>query len=171
MSLDASGNLYGTTWRGGANGDGTVWEIAKGSSTLTTLASFNGSDGYSPLSNVTVDANGNLFGATGGDYVSNPGTVWEIAQGSDTITTLASFDRTNGEYPGTSLALDAQGNLFGTTRTGVGTSSDGTVWEIQTASVPEPPSIVTGLIGLALTGGLVAANRARARRRTGVVHA
>ena len=39
--MDSSGNLYGTTELGGASGDGTVFELASGSGTLSTLASFN----------------------------------------------------------------------------------------------------------------------------------
>ena len=46
--MDSSGNLYGTTAYGGAIGDGTVFELAKGSGTITTLASFNGTDGAYP---------------------------------------------------------------------------------------------------------------------------
>ena len=46
LIADAAGDLFGTTSEGGANGDGTVFEIAKtgGSyaSTPTTLVSFNG---------------------------------------------------------------------------------------------------------------------------------
>ena len=40
--MDSSGNLYGTTCAGGADGYGTVFKLAKGSDTITTLASFNG---------------------------------------------------------------------------------------------------------------------------------
>ena len=42
LIMDSSGNLYGTTSEGGASGDGTVFELATGSGTITTLASFNG---------------------------------------------------------------------------------------------------------------------------------
>jgi uncharacterized repeat protein (TIGR03803 family) len=42
---DSSGNLFGTTNQGGANGEGTVFEIKKGSGSVTTLASFNGVNG------------------------------------------------------------------------------------------------------------------------------
>src|SRR5208282_2576337 len=40
--MDGSGNLYGTTTGGGAHGDGTVFELAHGSSAIITLTSFNG---------------------------------------------------------------------------------------------------------------------------------
>ncbi len=47
LIMDSSGNLYGTADAGGAinEDDGTVFEVAKGSGTITTLASFNGTNG------------------------------------------------------------------------------------------------------------------------------
>src|SRR5713226_2222101 len=40
---DSSGNLFGTAYYGGgANNDGTVFELAHGSSTITALATFDG---------------------------------------------------------------------------------------------------------------------------------
>ena len=53
---------------GGANGDGTVFEIAKTAhgyaSTPTTLVSFNGTNGAYPYGSLIADANGDLFGTT-----------------------------------------------------------------------------------------------------------
>ena len=46
--MDSSGNLYGTASDGGAANVGTVFELAKGSGTITTLASFNGTNGAYP---------------------------------------------------------------------------------------------------------------------------
>ena len=43
------------------------------------------------------------------------GTVFEVAKGSNAITTLASFNGTNGYDPQAGLVLDSQGNLYGTT--------------------------------------------------------
>ena len=65
VTLDAQGNLYGTTSEGGAYGDGTLWEIVKGSSTITTLVAFDGTNGSrSAESGVAVDGAGNLYGTT-----------------------------------------------------------------------------------------------------------
>jgi len=130
---DAQGNLYGTTEDGGANGVGTVFKLAAGSNTLTTLASFNGTTGKDPRSRLVLDAQGNLLGTTlvGGAF--NRGTVFELAAGSNTLTTLASFNGTNGFGSETGLVLDAQGNLYGTTTVG-GANDRGTVFELAAGS-------------------------------------
>jgi len=54
--------------------------------TLTTLASFNGANGATPMSGVVRDAQGNLFGTTEAGGAFNQGTVWELAAGSRAIT-------------------------------------------------------------------------------------
>ena len=151
VTLDSQGNLYGTTVNGGADGDGTVFELAKGSSAVTTVASFDGTNGAQPVAGVTLDAHGNLYGTTpyggpGGLY-DGAGTVWEIAKGSDTITTLGSFNGTNGIRPMGGVAFDAQDNLYGTTEYG-GSDSSGTVWEIVKGS-----NAITTLASLNGTNG------------------
>jgi uncharacterized repeat protein (TIGR03803 family) len=82
LIADAAGNLFGTTARGGTNGDGTVFEIAKVdgtyASTPTTLVSFNGADGTSPLAGLIADAAGNLFGTTARGGTNGDGTVFEL---------------------------------------------------------------------------------------------
>ena len=102
-----------------------------------------------------MDAQGNLFGTTNQGGVNDSGSVWELPVGSSSLTTVAAFNGSNGANPFYGgVTFDANGNLFGTTVNG-GTSGLGTVWEIQTASVPEPSTLVTSLIGLTLAGGLV----------------
>ena len=56
--LDAQGDLFGTTFYGGANNHGTVFEIAKGSTAITTVASFNGANGANRAVGVVVDGQG-----------------------------------------------------------------------------------------------------------------
>ncbi len=100
LIMDSSGNLYGTAAHGGASNDGTIFELAKGSSTITTLASFNGTDGEYPEAALIMDSSGNLYGIaeSGGAY--GQGTVFELAKGSGTITALASFNiGTDGANP------------------------------------------------------------------------
>jgi uncharacterized repeat protein (TIGR03803 family) len=135
LVMDTSGNLYGTTIGGGAYNEGTVFELAQGSGTLTTLASFNGTNGKWPRGTLLMDGSGNLYGATWAGGSHNAGAVFEVAQGSGTITTLASFNGTNGNKPGTDagLIMDSSGNLYGTTQIG-GASGNGNVYELAQGS-------------------------------------
>jgi large repetitive protein len=109
---DSNGNLFGTTLGGGANGYGTIFEIRAGSDAITTLATFNGSNGAHPYGGLVQDSNGNLFGATQGAYLVVPGTVFELPSGSNTITTLFSGVLVNVQE---TLAEDSDGNYFGVT--------------------------------------------------------
>ncbi len=133
LAIDSTGNLFGTTYQGGSGGYGTVFEITHNSSTVTTLASFNGGNGANPQAGVTLDASGNLFGTTYAGGTANYGTVFELIHATNTLVTLASFNSTNGSRPVANVTLDSSGNLFGTT-SGGGTSNCGTVFEIPAAS-------------------------------------
>jgi uncharacterized repeat protein (TIGR03803 family) len=81
LTFDASGNLYGITTLGGANGAGTVFKLSPGSPwTLTTLHSFGGSgDGATPGGSVILDSAGNVYGTTSAGGANGVGTVWEVA--------------------------------------------------------------------------------------------
>ena len=137
LIADANGDLFGTTSSGGANDDGTVFEIAKTAggyaSTPITLVSFDDTNGAIPLGNLIADANGDLFGTTQAGGSAGDGTVFEIAKTAtgyaSTPTTLVSFNDADGEFPEGSLIADSHGNLFGTTFSG-GAKGDGTVFEI-----------------------------------------
>src|SRR5439155_1279821 len=128
LVADQSGNLFGTTANGGASRDGTVFEVAAGSHTITTLASFYVSHGASPYADLVADSDGNLFGTTSSGGARGVCTVFEVAAGSHTITTLATFNGINGAYPYAGLVEDQSGNLFGTTLQG-GVWNKGTVFE------------------------------------------
>ena len=78
MTLDTQGNLYGNTYDGGANGVGSVFEIAKGSGKITTLASFDGTNGANPFAGLTLSGDGILYGTTNNGGESGVGTVFEL---------------------------------------------------------------------------------------------
>ena len=144
--MDAKGNLFGTTFSGGAHGGGTVFEIAKTAegyaSTPTVLYSFcllpNCADGQGPNGSLIFDAKGNLFGTTfGGGLSVGPsggGTVFEIVKTAhgyaSTLTTLIHFNTATGTGPSAGLIADAKGNLFGTTANSGPNDGQGTVFEI-----------------------------------------
>ncbi len=115
LAMDHAGNFYGTTEKGGVNGSGTVFEVAKGSATIKTLATFNGTNGYAPWGGIVMDSSGNLFGTTGWGGNFNDGEIFELAKGKGEIKVLSSFDGENGVNPLGDLLLDKSGNLYGTT--------------------------------------------------------
>ncbi|HUY13019.1 MAG TPA: choice-of-anchor tandem repeat GloVer-containing protein [Terriglobia bacterium] len=135
------GNFYGTTVAGGANnsctggGCGTVFEITP-SGTLTTLYSFCSrsgcSDGESPTAALIQASDGNFYGTTYGggnnSCTSGCGTVFKITP-SGTLTTLHSFDGTDGDYPYAALVQATNGNFYGTTQAG-GANDGSTVFKI-----------------------------------------
>ena len=88
LTFDSAGNLYGTSYGGGALGDGTAFELmhANGNWSVIDLHDFSFSDGSDPNGGMIVDANGNLYGTSGmGGIMSETcytgcGTVWEITR-------------------------------------------------------------------------------------------
>jgi uncharacterized repeat protein (TIGR03803 family) len=136
LAIDSSGNLYGTTEFGGAIDDGTVFELPRGSSSITTLVSFDGINGSTPFGAVILDSSGNLYGTTEVRGPQGFGTVFELSRATNTITTLASFNGTNGGDPYAGLIMDSSRNLYGTTKNG-GANDLGTVFELVKSPTAE----------------------------------
>ena len=113
--MDSSGNLYGTTEAEAPPATARFSSWPRPAARITALASFNGTNGANPHAGLIMDSSGNLYGTTSAGGASGDGTVFELAQGSGTITTLASFNGTNGAYPSAALIMDSSGNLYGTT--------------------------------------------------------
>jgi uncharacterized repeat protein (TIGR03803 family) len=123
---DAAGNLYGTTLE-----VGTVFKIDT-SGTKTILFTFSGQDGSYPTGRLAIDALGNLYGVTiqGGNNLPY-GNVYKLdSAGNETVL----YDFTggkDGKYPTADpLALDAAGDLYGTTAEG-GSGNNGVVFKIK----------------------------------------
>lgn len=142
LIIDNSGNLYGTASSGGAYGGGTVFEISAEGSYMV-LHNFDGAqgDGFAPLTSLTLDSQGNLYGTTyrGGKYDNsqNGGTVFRLSPGSNgswNETILYNFGQKSGscQEPQSSVLFDAKGNLYGTTSDG-GASGGGCAYKISPA--------------------------------------
>lgn len=109
------GELYGTTSAGGGYGFGSVFQVLGG--TLTTLNSFNSTDGASPYAGLVLATGGNFFGTTNHGGANGYGTIFKITP-AGTLTTLHSFASTDGAYPNSALVEASDGNLYGTTQNG-----------------------------------------------------
>jgi uncharacterized repeat protein (TIGR03803 family) len=142
LVMDGAGDLYGTTYYGGATGCGAVFELMPGSGgswTQKVLRSFTCSpDGQFPNGGVVLDAAGNVYGTTlfGGTY--NEGMVFELRQGTSgnwVEKILYSFGgyEVDGTRPEGSLIFDASGKLYGTTS--IGGYGNGTVYELTKSGV------------------------------------
>ena len=136
LALDAAGNLYGTTEMGGSTGTGTVFELSPsdGGWTKTTLYSFaGGNDAADPLTGVTLDSAGNLFGATVAGGTDGGGAVFEVSNNGGTWTEQVIYSFTGGDdgaYPEFGAPIfDNAGNLYGTVAGG-GAYNQGVVYEL-----------------------------------------
>jgi uncharacterized repeat protein (TIGR03803 family) len=134
LTFDATGNLYGTTLGGGANGVGVVFEMIRHSSghwTEKTIHNFAGKQGgANPAGALIIDQEGNLYGTTTAGGTDNFGVTFKLARNSSGgwhETTLVTFTNHPGGNPSAELTFGTTGNLFGTTAGTSGTA--GSVFE------------------------------------------
>jgi uncharacterized repeat protein (TIGR03803 family) len=122
--IDAAGNLYGGTVYGGADGDGTLFELknANGNYSYTLLYTFTGgADGANPYGPPSLAPNGTLVGTTFYGPVtqsgSGAGTLYTFKKG--VLTTLFTFSNdANGGYPEGTPIMTSSGDIYGTTAFG-----------------------------------------------------
>lgn len=170
LALGADDNFYGTTYNGGTNGNGTVFQITTAGA-LTTLHSFSATvrlgfgsvytnaDGAVPYAGLTLGPEGNFYGTAYSGGSSGNGTVYEVTT-NGAITKLHSFSatfylgtgpnggiytNTDGAHPYAGLTLGTDGNLYGTTFSGG--SGNGTVFVLTTNGA------LTTLVSFAETNG------------------
>lgn len=136
LIFDRQGNLYGTTFDGGPNGEGVVFELSPGgggwSFSIPWSFSGHGNGGSVLVAPVSVDANGNLWGTTFETGCCGWGTIFELTPGSNgwSETVLHNFTGgLDGSTPFSNVAFDAQGNAYGTASLG-GANRQGVIWEI-----------------------------------------
>lgn len=112
--MESNGKLYGTTQKGGKNGEGTVYTITS-SGSESPIYSFGGGkgDGEQPFSGLT-SFKGSLYGTTSAGGANRDGTIFSITtSGSETV--LHSFTGPGGgrvPYANLTPMGDA---LYGTT--------------------------------------------------------
>ena len=109
------GNFYGVTYSGGASNSncttgtcGTVFKMTP-SGMLTTLHSFDYTDGANPEAGLIVATDGNFYGTT-------VGTIFKITP-TGTLTTVYSLANTDGAGPN-KLVQDTNGTFYGSTLDG-----------------------------------------------------
>jgi uncharacterized repeat protein (TIGR03803 family) len=133
LVADNSGNLYGTTYYGGANGLGAVFELVRKGNKYKehVVYSFKGgNDGSLTTSTLVFGSNGELYGTTsGGGGTCDCGTIYSVSPKTGKEKVLHSFGGTgDGAFAYYGLTPDGHGNFLGTTVAG-GSFGQGTVFE------------------------------------------
>ena len=135
LTIDAAGNLYGTTVTGGNGQHGVAFKLSKAGSgwMLTALHSFSGgSDGDAPQGRLLLAKDGTLYGTTiqgGGSgclsfgcgtafHLTPSATAPKTALAPWNETIIHSFNGTDGFMPQGDLTFDQTGNIYGTTEQG-----------------------------------------------------
>jgi uncharacterized repeat protein (TIGR03803 family) len=122
------GNLYGTSYDGGASGLGTVFSMTT-AGIINTVYPFTSADGSFPNSPLTQGADGYLYGTALYGGTGGIGSVFKVST-LGVFTTLYSFGGApDGAYPMAGLLAASDGNFYGTT-VGGGASDNGTIFEI-----------------------------------------
>jgi uncharacterized repeat protein (TIGR03803 family) len=166
LVFDPAGNLYGTTYFGGYNGEGcesapcgVAFELSPttaGPWKETVIHEFKlQSDGGRPADRLILDSAGNVYGTTiqGGTY--DAGVAFELSRSSSgvwTETILNAFDTIDGGDPWAGLTFDSAGNLYGVTYNG-GTYDGGVVFKLTPGSSGWTESILYNLYSGGGAGG------------------
>ena len=123
-------DLYGTTENGGTFGNGTVYKVDKEGKVSVVHSFTGGADGATPFAGLTHDASGSLYGTTANGGAFGGGTVFKMdTAGNETVLHSFTYYGADGGVPVSSVALDAAGNIYGTTENG-GAFGFGTVFKI-----------------------------------------
>ena len=149
LVLDASGNLYGSTTKGGSPsaGGGTIFELSPSgdSWTFQTLYTFSRDKVYNcgPFGALAMDSAGNLYGTTSCNGATNQGNVFKLTNTGHgwTYTSLHDFTGgSDGAMPLSNVIIDMDGTLYGTASLGgsfdglcgsLGVNGCGVVWMIK----------------------------------------
>jgi uncharacterized repeat protein (TIGR03803 family) len=124
LTIDSSGNLYGTTQAGGTSGCGVVFGLtnSNGVWTETVLHNFENKEGSAPMAALLMNSNGDLFGTASAGGPLGYGTAFKLSKPNGTwvLNGIHSFTCMNGDGagPNTVLSQDSDGNLFGETNFG-----------------------------------------------------
>jgi uncharacterized repeat protein (TIGR03803 family) len=134
----ANGKLFGTTARGGTNGNGTLFSINTNGSVYLQLHAFGAKvgnsglnpDGLFPMAGLTLGGDA-LFGTTYQGGAHQLGTIFMLNQDGSGFTTLHDFaGGADGGYP-ECAPVYAGNTLYGTTFSGGSNNGSGVIFSLN----------------------------------------
>jgi hypothetical protein len=132
VTFDNAGNIYGTTASGGPGGAGFVFELSPSDTGWIYQDLYDFVDeSNSQAGTLTIGPDGSLYGALGDSGPGGAGQVFKLtpSQNGWVYTDLHDFDYYDGAVPVGQVAVDSQGNVFGTAYY-AGPTGNGVVFQI-----------------------------------------
>jgi len=126
---DGAGNLYGTTYLGGASGAGVVYKLDTTLNEAVLYSFTGGLDGANPFAGVIRNPAGNLYGTTTYGGASGAGVVYRLDTTGHELVLHSFTGGDDGGYPESGVIPDATGALYGTTLFG-GAENGGVVFKL-----------------------------------------
>ena len=169
LMMDATGTLYGAAPSGGAVGPGAIYRLRHTTKGWVEdiIYSFTGTNGDGSglyWIDLIGDTAGNIYGATSFGGTNGSGTVFELVYNKSKKTykekVLYEFGAQgggDGNYPYGGLAMDGNGNLYGTTESG-GTTNNGVVYKVAKSGSKWKYSILHNFAGGTSDGGDISGN-------------
>ena len=166
LTLAPSGKLYGATWSGGANYDGTIFKYDVDKQSLHKIADFDNEgigNGAYPFGSLVLAYNGKFYGTTYAGGKHGLGVIFEVDPATDVLTKKFDFTPEGGGRPAFNVTLAPNGKLYGTCGSG-GTYGSGTLFafdpiagsfeKIHDFDGPETGAIPIATLTLAFNGKL-----------------
>lgn len=157
LVFDTVGDLYGTTFAGGAYGGGTAFVFTKGGVEKVLHSFGNGTDGANPVAGLTLTKKWGIFGTTSAGGAHGYGTVfviWPTTSGWQEMTLHDFALQGDGGTPYGGLVFDQSGRLYGTTTAGGqgGESGGGTIFNLTPTTSGWNFSVLDVLAGWGISG-------------------
>ncbi len=135
LILATDAKLYGTTFQGGVNGYGTLFQFDPAVSGFSKLLDLTGhTNGDFPMGSLIQAPDGKFYGTTYQGGLNGFGVLFQFDAATSSYSNKLDFDRsTNGSNPQAGLTLAADGNLYGMTNAG-GVANMGVLFQYVTSS-------------------------------------
>lgn len=141
-----NGKLYATSFSGGANNRGTIFEYDISSNSVSIVHDFSGTDGSSPKGNL-IQVGNSLYGLTNSGGNNQKGVLFEFSLTNLSFNKLIDLDSTiSGSFPDGGLMQADNGKLYGLTKFG-GANDEGVVFEYDISN-----NSIRKVVDLSLTG-------------------